>query len=464
MAAFAYSFCLALLHSIWQCGLLALCYWVFTKIYRQLAPQANRNLLFFTLVAQVALFVFTFTIIYLNLHFATAFSSILITEYLPVIDDSSILYQTLLTTYIFVVFFKLTGTLYKWQKFKYEIKKSLSKPPIDIRLFTTTKALHLGIKQKVQIWYSNTVSSPLTFGFFKPIILLPISLVNHISIQQTEAILLHELAHIKANDYFTNWFITIVEIIFFFNPFILSFCKKIRLQRELYCDSLVLQYNYSPIVYAEALLAAAKFQKNNLTFSLAAVSTKKQLLQRIAYFTSDKNNQKTKNPFAFLLVVVIGLLFCFSLTTSYFLSDFKQPSAKQILSIPFLKPTIDWVEKPISTVEKPKVFFTKPITTIVANNEAKPVINNNETESLAQIYPIEKIIPVVNKEVEEESKQIIIEEVQSGSNKPAVMMIYKVTKINGEWVLEPQMTVTKTINDSIRLKKDTSEILKGEQQ
>ena len=55
-----------------------------------------------------------------------------------------------------------------------------SKPPVDIRLFTKAKAIELGIKRQVNIWLSEHIQSPMTFGYFKPVILLPVALLNHI--------------------------------------------------------------------------------------------------------------------------------------------------------------------------------------------------------------------------------------------------------------------------------------------
>jgi beta-lactamase regulating signal transducer with metallopeptidase domain len=52
-------------------------------------------------------------------------------------------------------------------------------------------ASQLSIKKEVQVWFSEFVTSPVTVGFLKPVILLPIASINQLSIQQAEAILLH---------------------------------------------------------------------------------------------------------------------------------------------------------------------------------------------------------------------------------------------------------------------------------
>ena len=76
------------------------------------------------------------------------------------------------------------------------------KPKVQHKLFATLKAAEFGINKKIQLWYSNNIQVPITFGFLKPIILLPIGLVANLSDKDVEAIILHELTHIKHNNYY----------------------------------------------------------------------------------------------------------------------------------------------------------------------------------------------------------------------------------------------------------------------
>ena len=61
-------------------------------------------------------------------------------------------------------------------------------------------AEQLEIKRKVQVWVSRYIDTPMIIGFLKPTILIPLASINQLSVKQLEAILLHELAHIKRND------------------------------------------------------------------------------------------------------------------------------------------------------------------------------------------------------------------------------------------------------------------------
>src|SRR5262249_18703553 len=152
---------------------------------------------------------------------------------------------------------------------------------LDMKLFTQEKAFQFGINKKVAVWLSNSINTPLTFGFLKPVILLPVALMNNISTKQAETLIIHELVHIKMNDFLLNWFMIAAETIFFFNPFVAFICKRIRLEREQHCDVSVIAFNYQPALYAEALLKAEQIKRMIPDLQLAAVSTRKQLLHRI---------------------------------------------------------------------------------------------------------------------------------------------------------------------------------------
>ena len=68
-------------------------------------------------------------------------------------------------------------------------------------MFAHKIAAQMSIGKSVQVWMSEFITSPVTVGYLKPMILLPVAAINHLSPQQIEAILLHELSHIKRFDY-----------------------------------------------------------------------------------------------------------------------------------------------------------------------------------------------------------------------------------------------------------------------
>ena len=76
----------------------------------------------------------------------------------------------------------------------------------------------LGIRREVRLLQSSRIGDPITFGFFQPIVLAPISLFSSLSIEQIEVILLHELAHIRRYDFFVNLLQSLIEVFVFLSP------------------------------------------------------------------------------------------------------------------------------------------------------------------------------------------------------------------------------------------------------
>ena len=188
-------------------------------------------------------------------------------------------------------------------------KKRLLPPPSNLEIFTDKVVREFNIAKKISVWISKNIDVPATVGFLKPVILIPVGSINSLTPQQLEAIILHEVSHIKRNDYLVNLFISVIETILFFNPFILLLAKAIKRERENCCDDFVIQYRYDPQSYASALLRLEQSRRGNLQLAMGAVSGKKQLLSRIKRITNDQKNVKQFNYgqklFALLIVTFI---------------------------------------------------------------------------------------------------------------------------------------------------------------
>lgn len=150
-------------------------------------------------------------------------------------------------------------------------------------------AQQLNIQKKVAAYISKYIEAPIMIGFLKPVILLPVAMVNHLSIQQFEAILLHELAHIRRNDYLFNLLQSVIDTVLFFNPFTWWITKYIRDEREKCCDEMVLELS-DPHHYARALLALEEPLHQN-TLVMTAINRKSQLFHRIKNIMEMKNNR-----------------------------------------------------------------------------------------------------------------------------------------------------------------------------
>ncbi|MGB1242911.1 MAG: M56 family metallopeptidase, partial [Chitinophagales bacterium] len=149
-------------------------------------------------------------------------------------------------------------------------KKGLYPTPDEWKLRLTKLCERMGVAKNVQLLISNKVEGPVTFRFFKPVILLPIQLFTGLSTAQIEVLLLHELAHIRRLDYAVNLCQSAIEVLLFYHPVIWWINRQIRLEREHCCDDLVLKIQNNPHFYAHVLTNAQvtySSLKTNLTMS-----------------------------------------------------------------------------------------------------------------------------------------------------------------------------------------------------
>ncbi len=113
----------------------------------------------------------------------------------------------------------------------------------------------------IKLLESARASVPMTIGWIKPVVLLPVGIASGLTIKQLEAILAHELAHIKRYDYLVNIFQNFVEILFFFHPATWIISGKVRDERENCCDDFAVEICGDSLVLAKALTQVASFQQ-----------------------------------------------------------------------------------------------------------------------------------------------------------------------------------------------------------
>lgn len=170
-------------------------------------------------------------------------------------------------------------------------------------------AAQLQIPRKVKLLISRHVQVPVMLGFLKPLILLPVAMVNNLTEEQLEAVLLHELAHIKRNDYLLNIFQSIVETILFFNPFVWLISKTIRIEREHCCDDLVIANTVQPLQYAHALVALEQYRLTANRLTMAAADSKQHLFHRIKRIMEMKTKHLNySQKFLAVLIIATGLV------------------------------------------------------------------------------------------------------------------------------------------------------------
>ena len=167
----------------------------------------------------------------------------------------------------------------------YVLRKSCT--PIDPAemepvLEETLRRYRMG--RPVQLCTSEQLKVPTAIGLMKLAVVIPRWVMQELSVPELNQILLHELAHLRRCDDWTNLFQQVVRALFFFHPAVWWIEKKIALEREMACDDAVLAETESPRAYAECLahLAQGSFVHRSLALAQAALGRIRQTSLRVA--------------------------------------------------------------------------------------------------------------------------------------------------------------------------------------
>jgi uncharacterized protein (TIGR03435 family) len=140
-------------------------------------------------------------------------------------------------------------------------------------------AFRLGLASVIRIIELPHVDVPLVVGCLRPIVVLPIAAMSQLNTAQVEAILAHELAHVRRHDYLVNLMQTLAETLLFYHPAVWWLSARIRDEREHCCDDVAVAVCGDPVGYAAALAELESWRSGEL--SLAAAATSGSLLNRV---------------------------------------------------------------------------------------------------------------------------------------------------------------------------------------
>ncbi|MBI5729840.1 MAG: M48 family metalloprotease [Ignavibacteriales bacterium] len=163
----------------------------------------------------------------------------------------------------------------------------------------------IGVKQLVEIYESSKVKAPVAMGYLKPAILLPLGMLTGLPQEQVEAIIIHELVHIKRYDFILNLIQTLIETIFFYHPVVWWVTSTINNERENCCDDLTLKLCGGSLVYFKALYNLQQICSEENELALAAIGKKNQLFRRINRMTTKNKNTSYGVRFAAFAVLLL---------------------------------------------------------------------------------------------------------------------------------------------------------------
>ncbi|MEI7582460.1 M56 family metallopeptidase [Runella sp.] len=189
-------------------------------------------------------------------------------------------------------------------------------------------AAKLNIRSTVHLFESVRVSTPVVIGFIKPVVLLPVGLATGLTTKQIEAILAHELAHVKRFDYLVNLIQSLVEVVYFFHPALWWLSSRVRAEREHCCDDVAVQVCGDKLAFARALAEVEAFRQSP-ALAMAFASKKGMMLQRVKRVlgvTEKPQHRMSPN------VLVLFVLLVFGVSVYAFQQDGKPKQAKAKIS------------------------------------------------------------------------------------------------------------------------------------
>jgi beta-lactamase regulating signal transducer with metallopeptidase domain len=193
-----------------------------------------------------------------------------------------------------------------------------------------------GVHSIVRAGETAAVVVPLVVGWLKPVILLPLGVLAQLPAGQVEAILLHELAHIRRHDFLVNLLQSVVETLFFYHPAVRSISRSIRQERERVCDDLSVEWCRNPVAYAEALTTFEEFRQQSLALAASGDGDLLERVRRIVLGVEPR--QHTASLFAMAGFLATGVylasMFLAPLVASELMTDKERVAAIEALHPP----------------------------------------------------------------------------------------------------------------------------------
>jgi uncharacterized protein (TIGR03435 family) len=172
-------------------------------------------------------------------------------------------------------------------------------------LMVESVAAQMNLARPVRVFTSKVLDSPSVLGWVRPVLLMPPAAIAGLTPGQLQAVIAHELGHVKRHDYVTNLGQIVVETLFFYHPVVWWISNRIRVERELCCDDLAVACCGDAPGYARALTALEKMRI--ATPALAMGATGGPLLFRIQRLLGLHAHEYAPSRWSAAVVVCLAL-------------------------------------------------------------------------------------------------------------------------------------------------------------
>lgn len=204
-------------------------------------------------------------------------------------------------------------------------------------------ATRLNLLHLPPIAFSRRVTQAMTVGLLRPMVLLPAAWATEISPEILEAVLSHELAHIRRQDLWINFLQRVAETIFFYHPVVWWISAEIRREREVCCDEMAIEVLGQRLHYAKSLEQVATWQLDHSNGMLAASflgETQGQLLGRVRQILGISTPQAGERSWPAGLVLMFIPMLLWATSAIFWSESASQANAEEVVA-----PASDVVEE-----------------------------------------------------------------------------------------------------------------------
>lgn len=331
--------------------------------------------------------------------------------------------------------------------------------PLGIEYLKTAKqlALKLGIRHSFKFRESEITKSPITIGWIKPLVLLPVGIASSMPYSEIETIIAHELAHLKRNDYFFKLIQAMFDIVLYFNPFTHWLSNVIQLEREKCCDEI-----------------AAKLTGDNTTAapsrkfapSLSLLGEGKKMLKNLKLLAAESDESKNPNRYGAIIILttilcsMVVLAFTNSGTIPLSISDLQ--SGDSILDMLQLDSNIDEITKMLNDLEgsgkKSGKVNKNPDKTGAVPKTPEKYSNNISERYSPSLQSLGIDIDDLNGQADVYNKYL---DNRGGNTMPGMEKLNKLEALGGEFDLQKLQLNMKKMNESM---KNLREVIRGQKQ
>lgn len=315
-----------LLHSIWQLALIGALAWLCYRATVAMNPARRYQVMVLFLISCLIVPVFTF----IGLGFGEDTPAILRTagnatasQIAPVTDaervgEAASWHGLLFNQLHWLTLAWLLGVLALGVRalgaylfLQYLRREGAATPPAAWQYRFELLKMKMGVSQAVLLLESTIVKTPVAFGYFKPVVMIPAGWLTNLPPDQVEALLLHELAHVLRSDFLVNFLLSIITILLFYHPAIHWLAARIRELREESCDDLAVAGGADPVVFAECLLAIVNQKNIALTMNAASQSShfSRRIQRLLAPPVTEHADRFTLIPFITSFVLLVAVFF-----------------------------------------------------------------------------------------------------------------------------------------------------------